>query len=272
MALYGSVGVPSKPVETRLRRTVGHVFDHGLRPEPVELSDLHRHEGDLTLDSVLHPSDLLGSVLHPTTFFSSGWGFRALTPDELGITFGFPAWLRSGGLDFIDFPIVPVQIMDACLRSILAPQAFVSPLIPVPQVPVVADPEATWFPALQKFLPHAWIDKSTVSAKAAKGDDSAVPTSMWDQRVTLLYPWSPPQGVQVLACFRLYLMRSYRHRLLSDFRSFMEFTHGMYWPYRLMCARKRASELLQLRISSLRLADLARSGQGRKRQRGVMVM
>jgi hypothetical protein len=117
MTLFGSQDLPSLPVKTRLWRNLVHVFNHGIKPEPV-WSKVRPKEA-LTLDSVLPPGALFGGVFHPTSYFKSGLGIRPLTMDELGIAFGFPAWLRAGGLSPGHFPIVPVQVMDACLRAIL---------------------------------------------------------------------------------------------------------------------------------------------------------
>jgi hypothetical protein len=266
VALFGSQGVHAHPLETDLRRSVGHVFDYGLRPEPVVSIDPLDHPGTISLDSVLHPADLGRDVLHPTAFYASGWGIRALTADELGIAFGFPGWLRAGGLTVADFPIVPVQTMDACLRSVLLARKFVSPLVPVPVERLSAPPSSTWLPTLQKFLPHSWIDESTISSKAVKHDNAAVPTAMWDQRITLLYQeWDCAQGTRVLLFFRDYLMRSYRHRLLSEFRVFMRTTHGPFWPYRLACCRARRAAV---RKAHALQPGFAIVGQGRKRRRG----
>jgi hypothetical protein len=273
VTLFGSHGVEANPVGTQLRRCVGHVFDHGLRPEPVDSSDPATHPLAVSLDWVLHPEALHVDILHPTTYYASGWGLRGLTPDELGIAFGFPAWLRSGGLKATDFPIVPIQVLDACLKSVLDTRPFVSPLIPV-ETPVVPEAEsATWLPSLQKFLPNSWIDESTISAKAAKNDDSAVPTAMWDQRITLLFEWEQEKGVNMLGCFRRNLMRSYRRRMMADFRYFMKETHGPCWPYRLdSCRAKRAliyaSDAAAAEAVSAKAEMGAPPGRGRKRQRG----
>jgi hypothetical protein len=217
VALFGSQGVLAQPTETELRRLLGHIFDYGLRPEPVTSIDPADHPGAMMLDHILHPSDLGRAVLSPTAFYASGWGIRPLTADKLGIALVFPLGCVRGGLSDLAFPIVPVQIMDACLWSVLQVKTFVSPLVPVPTVRLDDTPTSTWLPALQKFLLHSWIDKSTISSKAVKHDNAAVPTAMWDQRVTLLYPeWDGATGHRILAFFRTYLMRSYRHRLLSE--------------------------------------------------------
>jgi hypothetical protein len=126
VALFGCQDIPCRPSETTLRRFVGHIFDFGARPDPVDSST---ESLSLDIDGVLHPSDLARPILHPTSFYRSGWGVRSLTPEELGIAFGFPAWLRSGGLTMDMFPCVPLQIMDACIREVLDDTAgFVSPL------------------------------------------------------------------------------------------------------------------------------------------------
>ncbi len=173
-------------------------------------TDLPVTPPSLSLDSILHPEHLFQSVLHPTSFFRSGWGLRPLTMDELGIAFGFPAWLREGGLVPDHFPIVPLQVMDACLRSVLRTQPFETPLLAAPTASLPAPSVSTWFPRIQMALPHSWIDASAISDKAAKRDDAAVPTAMWDLRVTLLYPkWTPQQGQTLLLFLRLQCMLRY---------------------------------------------------------------
>jgi hypothetical protein len=158
--------------------------------------------------------------------------------------------------------------MDACLKSVLDTRPFVSPLIPV-ETPVISEAaSATWFPSLQKFLPNTWIDESTISAKAAKNDDSAVPTAMWDQRITLLFEWEQEKGVNMLGCFRRNLMRSYRRRMMADFRYFMHETHGPCWPYRLASCRAKRALIFASEAVPAEAGEGAPTGRGRKRQRG----
>ena len=115
VALFGYMGLQCQPVMTGLRRNVAHVFEFGLRPEPVALPDVASLPNTMSIEDVLHPANLFHPILHPTTYYKSGWGVRSLTTDELGVAFGFPVWLQTGGLLASDFPVVPLQIMDGCL-------------------------------------------------------------------------------------------------------------------------------------------------------------
>jgi hypothetical protein len=166
-----------------LRRSVGLIFDFGARPDPVDLS---AESLSLDIDGILHPLDLGRPILHPTSFYRSGWGCRSLTPEELGIAFSFPAWLRSGGLTMDMFPCVPLQIMDACIREVLDDTAgFVSPLAARLFTTPVAPVRATWMPGIQRYLPHTWVPEDVITDKAVKHDDAAVHTAIWDNRITL---------------------------------------------------------------------------------------
>jgi hypothetical protein len=70
------------------------------------------------IDGILYPTDLSCPIVHKTLFVRSGWGLRVLSADELGIAFGFPAWLRAGELMIKMFPCVPLQIMDTCIHEV----------------------------------------------------------------------------------------------------------------------------------------------------------
>jgi hypothetical protein len=273
VALFGCQGVICQPVETALRRSVGHVFEFGARPEPLDGPD--DLDSAMTIDGILHPSDLCRPIVHETSFFRSGWGVRSLTPDELGIAFGFPAWLRSGGLTADMFPLVPLQILDACIRELLAAEDFHTPLCAEVYAPPLPPTEATWLPALQRFLPHTWVPGSLVTDKAVKHDDAAVHTAMWDNRITLVFPWAPARAGWLLDYFRRQLMCHHRFRLMSEFRAYMTRHHGSDWAARLDIWRSRG--LGELRPWRSRGSGGGRSSlkrkfvgaqPGRKRQKG----
>ena len=267
MALFGCQDIPCKPTETVLRRSVGHFLDFGARPDPVDPST-----ESLSLDStgILHPFDLQRPILHPTSFYRSGWGVRPLTPEELGIPFGFPAWLRTGGLSLDMFPCVPLQIMDACIREVLDTSDFESSLAVRLFTTREAPSEATWLPGIKRFLPHAWVPVADViTDKAVKHDDAAVHTAMWDNRVTLLYSWPTLQADRILNTFRVYLMRSHRNRLLTELRGYMHRTHGEFWFHRLDFVRSPLGTHQDFARSPLGKRSCPEGGQsGRKRQRG----
>jgi hypothetical protein len=113
-------------------------------------------------------------------------------------------------------------------------------------------------------LPNAWVDETVITDKAAKHDDAAVHTGMWDKRITLLYPeWSHQEGQLILTFFRDHLMRHYRHRLLSEFRSHMHSTHGGDWVSLLTQHR---AELAM--VAGTKRAAVETAMVGRKRQKG----
>jgi hypothetical protein len=172
-----------QPERTKLRRTIAHILDHGIRPKARHVD----FKEAIPASRLLHPHSLQDEVMYRSSFTATGWGSRQLTVDELGVAFGFPSWLRRG-LTPESFPVVPIQILDRCLRGIL-PQITSQQVLPTITIaaPVVASTK-TWLPALQKFLPNSWIDSSVVTSKAAKRDDALAPTQLWDARSVLVLP------------------------------------------------------------------------------------
>jgi hypothetical protein len=232
VAMFGSMGLPCFPLGTELRRNVAHIFDYGLRPDPLmDPPPLN----SMSIEGVLHPADLERPIIHPTTYYKTGWGVRCLNADELGLAFGFPVWLRTGGLALTDFPCVPVQIMDGCLRAILGTKTFTSPM--VEQVlDDVADHchDQTFLSSIGRYLPHSWISESLITAKAVKHDDAKVEHAMWDQRILLIFPWA----LSILAFLRMRLMALLRLRLGRELRAHLRLEYGTGWVARLALARK----------------------------------
>jgi hypothetical protein len=244
--LMGSAGFTLTPHLSSLSRTIGHIIDHGIRPDHLPLSvvaSLHLGSSDFyTSASLLDPRHLQRPVAYETTYSSSRWGSRLLTADEIGASFGLPARLSFGGLDLDMFPIVPLQVLSGCLESLSTTLArLLQPLdTPAPRF-IGAIPTFTWLPSIGKRLDHSWIDHSTVSAKAAKNDSARVATHMWDQRILLPLP-SIGDGFPFL---RSRIMRFQRCRLYSEFRAFMAETHGADWLHELTALRARLHPILQ---------------------------
>jgi hypothetical protein len=244
--LLGSSGFTLSPRLSILSRSIGHILDHGIRPDHLPLS-VAASLGSQSLDfytsgSLLDPRYLERPVAYETTYSSSRWGSRKLTADEIGASFGLPARLSFGGLNLHMFPIVPLQVLSGCLDSLSSTIArLLQPLdTPAPRV-LGAIPTFTWLPTIGKRLDHSWIDHSTVSAKAAKNDSARVATHMWDQRVLLPLP-SIQDGLPFL---RSRIMRFQRCRLYSEFRAFMRETHGADWLHELTSLRARLHPILQ---------------------------
>jgi hypothetical protein len=64
-ALLGIRHLAMRPQETKLCRTIAHVFDFGVKPLPLhELDVAVRSATGLMLDDVLHPHDLFCEVIH----------------------------------------------------------------------------------------------------------------------------------------------------------------------------------------------------------------
>jgi hypothetical protein len=106
VALFRCQGHSCVLAETVLRHLVCHIFDFGARLDPWD--DTADPTGTMMINDILHPSGLTCQVVHPILFYRSGWGSHPLTADELGITFGFPAWLHTGGLSASMFPCMPL--------------------------------------------------------------------------------------------------------------------------------------------------------------------
>jgi hypothetical protein len=178
-----------QPELTELRRSIAHILDHSIRPT-VRTAD---YKKAIPASRLLHPHSLGDEVLYRSSFTSTGWGSRPLTADELGVAFGFPSWLRHEGLSIASFPVVPIQLLDGCLRGLLPQVTAKQPLPPIQLAPKPVASTKTWLPRLQKFLSHDWIDGSVVTSKAAKRDDAeAQPNSgtlaaFWFSRT-----WLPP--------------------------------------------------------------------------------
>jgi len=149
----------------------------------------------------------------------------------IAVAFGLPAVIRKVLTSAHVFPIVPIQIMDACIRSVsqLSPGRphFVSP-----KPGIIPDiPTSTWLPALGMTLPHSWIEQEAVTEKAAKRDDADVHTALWDRQITLIIPHIS----NALPIFRSILMRLGRLRLAREFSSYLTKEYGLSWRRRLRC-------------------------------------
>jgi hypothetical protein len=226
VALLGTMNLAIQPQRTTLTRTVGHILDHGIRPQTLPTG--YNSEEALGLGNRINPGQLDQVVAYRSAYSRTGWGLRQLTPDELGIAFGLPSWLRTNDLLATHFPFVPVQIMDGCLKALCGTSANVTHQLPTPK-PRSLDRGSgkTWLPKLQRFLSHDWINVDYVTSKAAKSDGAEVPTALWDQRILLPLPWAK----NVLTFLPTRLLGRLQRKLYYEVRTYLRETYGEHWGY-----------------------------------------
>jgi hypothetical protein len=180
-------------------------------------------------------------IQYPSSFSHSGIGRRLLSVDELAGIFGLHSRMRMGELRLESFAaLLPVGLLDCVLRPLLRSAAVCqsdgSPMLSPLLFPERSLSCRTWLPSLHLYLPHDWIIPQLVTDKAAKRDDADVPVSLWDRRITLLFPSTGP----VLERFRARLLLIRGRSLYKEFLSYLHDTYGASW----------CSQLCQYRTTS----------------------
>jgi hypothetical protein len=96
--------------------------------------------------------------------------------------------------------------------------------IPGKQIWFHDPPGITWLPALVKFLPDSWCNKTLISDKAVKSDEEPVPHHLWDNRIQLVIPSATDlPGFQTLALL-------WQHKdMYKQLRRFLKIEHGNNW-------------------------------------------
>jgi hypothetical protein len=82
----------------------------------------------LTPQSQFDTTHLGHEILYQTHQTALGWGLLALTPDEVGIAFGLPAFEQLGGFMMSNFMLVPLQVMDGILKAYGKKKSHQTPL------------------------------------------------------------------------------------------------------------------------------------------------
>jgi hypothetical protein len=88
---------------------------------------------------------------------------------------------------------------------------------------------------VHKFFLHDWIDASVVTSKAAKQDNTAPPTHLWDARCLLVFPHLAP----ALPLLWRILMHWMAYELFKEFCVFMSEHYGSQWALSLMSLRSQ---------------------------------
>ena len=152
-------------------------------------------------------------------FSVNGFGYRVLTLHELAKIFGLHPNHTSPPPPLLTYPLVPVQILDALLLPLLQqePSSPTTSLVSVPAI--FHDSGYTTFPLLNKNLCHSWYSHVSETNTSTKDDSAAVDVSIWNNRITLLFPHIEPE---LLEKFRFLLLRKLFSKLFQEFVSFMK--------------------------------------------------
>jgi hypothetical protein len=152
----------------------------------------------LTVDDLLPTSIPTAQIMMPSRFSPpTGYGSRALSPKELFLAWDIPLWAipassRRNELHHLPPLKALLSQADALVSALSLPARLLgsAPLAPIP-VPLLstrtwlAHPDDALHTVKGVWLPHAWMDDSVLSAKAAKADKAALPLHLWTRRIAL---------------------------------------------------------------------------------------
>ena len=202
-----------------LTRKIGDFIDHGVLTKDMTVW-VSRHVPEDTLYPV---STAPFEVKYATRRVKQGWACRPLSPKELGDLYGFDCDLTHDQLKYV----VPRTILTR-LISLLGntrSSRSLERLNPRPLPPGHRVTNQTWIPALNKNLPHLWCEGKSTST-SVKHDDAATQTSIWDLRITPIFPSFTPA---VLDQLRALALRYCRRALLRSFICYLKTSHPMCW-------------------------------------------
>ena len=207
---------PNIVMEPDLRRSLGHILKHSIRPRPFDPDSSVEHYQPTDLLSLSFPRR---PIAYPTYMSRSGWGIRQLTDEELALCFELPMFVEWNDRFLRD--IVPIQMFRSVIDVVVS---RIHPQIPevkrshrsITANPIIVDPpDATWLEAVGKWMPGSWSD-AVISHKAVKSDAAPIDLKTWRRRIQLLFPCSD-DTIEILERFAAHCWR----RLLC--RSFIKF-------------------------------------------------
>ena len=176
--------------------------------------------GPHILHTCLLPIHHLTRYIYFTTHFSHNcFGYRALNATELSAIFDLPSTVSNFGESYI---LPPVSWMHSILHPILLTSMEQPQDLPTFSLPPIHDdPGYHVFPAFNKRLPHLWYQHQVATHSAVKSDSAAVDYSLWDLRITLLFPHIPSS---TLPTFRRSLLSHLFSKLFQQFKVYLSIT------------------------------------------------
>ncbi len=143
-----------------------------------------------------------------------------------------PLWFSGSSLfaswsgRYIEGSCLPLKPFQSILKMFPALEsASVVPPLAAPGVATKVEDDF-WIESLGVTLPGTWVDAGVVTDKAAKSDDAAIHTALWDQRILMVLPGGTRAA---LVSFRAWGYFLYTKLLTACYKRFMVATHGVGW-------------------------------------------
>jgi hypothetical protein len=230
--MFGVVGdLPTlKVILDPISRTIDHLLKHSVRPKPCHPEELVVPHLLVTDRLSVHRMDQ--PVLYPSHFSRSGWGYRALTPEELAHAFDLPPYLSWDAR--FRATLVPLHLLRVILDQVLDSLNLAIQPHPAqrPRLLLSSDSallafksvDQEFLPGLNRWLPGSWSD-APIAERAVKADNAAVDFSPWHRRISLVLPCNS------LTLIRLeeFALRWWRRRTARSFRLYLSTTYGDKW-------------------------------------------
>jgi hypothetical protein len=226
-----------------VRRQLGHLLDHGTLPSACVEHPAFPH---------LSPQDLfpmdrnLPPVVFPSHATRTKWGIRPLTSKEIGLCLDAPLWVVSKPVllslflqRFLDGKVMPLKMLQAplfaCLKYLdsFTPEEPPAAAVASP-LPPAEDSRGSWLASLGKWLPPTWVEAGSLSDKAAKADDAAIHTGLWDARISSVLPLA----AGLLVCLRKVAFGWWCGRVGKSLRNYLTKRHGSQWAAHLQLERR----------------------------------
>jgi len=207
-----------------LFRTIGDYLNYSIRPQPCSKSTLTKF---FEPKSLLPVKGIFSDIMYPTHFSATGFGKRPLDSEEMSLVFGIPTRFQSF-FQLSDFPLPPIQILDALLLgwknvSLIESRKIRKIEVCVPTLSPVSDSTPVFLSSIKKTLPLSWSFAAPVATKAAKADDATVSESLWNNRIVLIWP----HAHLLVGALRTLVLRRQRRLMYLEFQSYLKKRYGV---------------------------------------------
>ena len=122
---------------------------------------------------------------------------------------------------------MPVRILDTLLAPLLVTNKVAQDTgqdVSLPPIAKVTDYHL--LPQLNIRLSHRWFQHVTTTQQPVKRDDAAIDNSVWDKRITLVFPSLHPRH---LDSFRQWSKCYLNRQLYLEFKQYLAQTYPLLW-------------------------------------------